>query len=148
TPRPRAGGRGPTPHGQPTNAEWGGLMYLCEALMDFDGKSWPMVGAIPGKTQMGGKLTLGYRQATALKSTPLLPAHAQVWGHEFHRSQWIAPELPNLLTLKGLSSQTHPYGEGWGHAHLHGSYLHLHWGDQPWIARRFVAQCERWGGVV
>lgn len=140
----REGVRGAIAQGMPTYGECGGFMYLCEALVDFEGKSWPMVGAIPGKTQMGGKLTLGYRQAIALQSTPLLAAQAQIWGHEFHRSQWIAPIAPNLLHNKGLSNQAPAYGEGWGNHQIHGSYLHLHWGDQPSIAQRFVETCRTW----
>jgi len=137
----REGVRGAIAQGMPTYGECGGFMYLCEALVDFEGQSWPMVGAIPGKTQMGGKLTLGYRQATALQSTPLLAAQTQIWGHEFHRSQWIAPIAPHLFTLKGLSYQTPPYPEGWGNGQIHGSYLHLHWGGKEDVAQRFVEQC-------
>ena len=38
--------------GIPTIAECGGLMYLCEQIIDFDGNSWPMVGILPTHAQM------------------------------------------------------------------------------------------------
>ncbi|MFO0053662.1 MAG: cobyrinate a,c-diamide synthase, partial [Dolichospermum sp.] len=43
--------------GIPTIAECGGLMYLCEQIIDFDGKTWPMVGILPTLAQMDKKLT-------------------------------------------------------------------------------------------
>ena len=58
--------------GIPTYAECGGLMYLSNTLIDFEGKSWPMVGSIPQTVKMGSKLALGYRTAEALQNGPLL----------------------------------------------------------------------------
>ncbi|MBD3562478.1 cobyrinate a,c-diamide synthase, partial [Planktothrix sp. FACHB-1355] len=98
--------------GMPTYAECGGLMYLCEQIVDFDRKSWPMVEVLPTIAVMGSHLTLGYRQATALQHTPLLPAGATVWGHEFHRSSLsVAPTNP-LFELRGYNSPSLPTSEG------------------------------------
>ena len=33
--------------GMPVYDECGGLMYLCEEIIDFEGKRWPVVGVIP-----------------------------------------------------------------------------------------------------
>lgn len=51
--------------GIPVYGECGGLMYLSQAIVDFDGQRWPMVGALPTAAQMGSRLTLGYRRAIA-----------------------------------------------------------------------------------
>ncbi|MEO1400569.1 MAG: cobyrinate a,c-diamide synthase [Cyanobacteria bacterium J06635_1] len=129
--------------GMPTYAECGGLMYLCENLTDFDGQTWPMVGVLPTVVEMTGKLSLGYRRATALNETPLLPAGQQVIGHEFHRSA-LSGDLPQpVYRAQRYSAPTGEKPEGWQVANLHASYIHLHWGGRPEMARRFVAQCEQ-----
>jgi len=126
--------------GMPTYAECGGLMYLCEQITDFDNQSWSMVGVLPTTTVMGKRLTLGYRQATALQESPLLPVGEMVWGHEFHRSQLTAmPEKP-LFEIRGYQ-QTQATFEGWQLHQLHASYVHLHWGGCPQIPARFLQRC-------
>src|ERR671933_502001 len=126
--------------GMPTYAECGGLMYLCEQIKDFEGKSWSMVGVLPTTTVMGKRLTVGYRQATALQESPLLSAGARVWGHEFHHSQLTAmPEKP-LFEIRGYDQrgQGKAASEGWQVHQLHASYVHLHWGRRPEIPVQFL----------
>ncbi len=126
--------------GMPTYAECGGLMYLCKQITDFENQSWSMVGVLPTTTVMGKRLTLGYRQATALQESPLLPVGATVWGHEFHRSQLtVMPEKP-LFEIRGYE-QVQATFEGWQLHQLHASYVHLHWGGCPEIPTRFLQQC-------
>jgi cobyrinic acid a,c-diamide synthase len=134
--------------GMPTYAECGGLMYLCQQITNFEGKSWSMVGVLPTTTVMGKRLTVGYRQATALQDSPLLPASATVWGHEFHHSQLTAiPEKP-LFEMRGITStgQGKAATEGWRVHQLHASYVHLHWGGRPEIPARFLQCCYARGG--
>ncbi|MGB5634895.1 MAG: cobyrinate a,c-diamide synthase [Waterburya sp.] len=73
--------------GIPTYAECGGLMYLCEQLIDLEKQTWSMVGVIPSNVSMEARLTLGYRQAIAIQDSSLISAQQTVRGHEFHRSQ-------------------------------------------------------------
>lgn len=133
--------------GTPTYAECGGLMYLCQTLQDLQGKSHPMVGALPPKVMMGAKLTLGYRQATALQNTPLLSKGMQLWGHEFHHSRLNQISEAPLYALSRYSSSSERSQEGWGHTSLHASYVHLHWGTHPEIPQRFVAQAAQSSAV-
>lgn len=73
--------------GLPTYAECGGYMYLSQAIVDFEGQSYPMVGLIPAKSQMEKKLQrVGYVTATALRDTLLAPKGTALKGHEFHFS--------------------------------------------------------------
>ncbi len=124
--------------GMPTYAECGGLMYLCEFLVDFAGKSWPMVGVLPTSTIVSKGLTLGYRQAIALRDSPLLRTAEVVRGHEFHRSQLTkAPKEP-LYRTKGYDSRGQAGTEGWQLYQLHASYIHLHWGGLPSIIAQFL----------
>lgn len=128
--------------GMPTYAECGGLMYLCQEIVDFAGNAWPMVGILPTTAVMGKQLTLGYRQAVALHHTPLLPARARVWGHEFHRSRLTQSSPAPLWQLQGLSPGGLPTPEGWQAPWLHASYLHLHWGATGALPQRFVNHCQ------
>ncbi|MEW6493286.1 MAG: cobyrinate a,c-diamide synthase [Cyanobacteriota bacterium] len=127
--------------GIPTYAECGGLMYLGEQITDFEEQSWPMVGVLPTTTVMGKRLTVGYRQATALHNSPLLPAGTIVWGHEFHHSQQTAmPEKP-LFEIQGYDKGKISH-EGWQMHQLHASYVHLHWGARPEIPAQFLKSCN------
>ncbi|MFB2833661.1 cobyrinate a,c-diamide synthase [Floridanema evergladense] len=127
--------------GTPTYAECGGLMYLCEEIIDFSGNSYPMLGILPTKAEMGSHLTLGYRQATALQDSPIIPAGTTIWGHEFHRSSLSkTPEKP-LFKVKGFSANL-VNEEGWKLYNIHASYIHLHFGDRPKIPTRFLQQCR------
>ncbi|MCL1472828.1 cobyrinate a,c-diamide synthase [Argonema antarcticum] len=128
--------------GMPTYAECGGLMYLCEQIVDFNGQSWPMVGVLPTTAVMGERLTLGYRQATALQDTPLLPAGATVWGHEFHRSSLSKAPATPLFEVRGYNSQSVPTQEGWQLQQVHASYVHLHFAGSPQIPSRFLQHCS------
>jgi cobyrinic acid a,c-diamide synthase len=127
--------------GLPTYAECGGLMYLCQQIVDFDAKSYPMVGVIPTAAVMGKRLTLGYRQATALQTTPLVQVGDRFWGHEFHRSALLAGPTSPLLGLQGYDSGLEFPAEGWHPYRVHASYAHVHFGAQQHLAQRFLASC-------
>lgn len=130
--------------GLPTYAECGGLMYLCEALQDFEGQRWPMVGVLPTVAHMAG-LTLGYRRAIAQRDTPLLRAGESICGHEFHHSNLQPEPTEALYHLWGNDlPEGEARGEGWGGNTLHASYVHLHWGAHPELAARFIRQGLDW----
>jgi cobyrinic acid a,c-diamide synthase len=121
----------------PIYAECGGLMYLSEAIVDFAGNKFAMVGAIPTQTIMTDKLTLGYRCGQALAPHTWLPSDRLVWGHEFHRScQTVASDRP-LYQLTNYAGQDLGK-EGWGRHNLWASYVHLHWGTNPSIAAGLI----------
>ncbi len=127
--------------GMPTYAECGGLMYLSQQIVDFNGQPWSMVGAIPTTAIMGSRLTLGYRQATALQDSPLLSASWVVWGHEFHRSHLSEIPTKPLFETRGYNARSSPTLEGWHLYNIHASYIHLHFGGHPEIAVRFLQHC-------
>ncbi|MBD2138112.1 cobyrinate a,c-diamide synthase [Anabaena sp. FACHB-1237] len=134
--------------GIPTIAECGGLMYLCENIIDFDGKSWPMVGILPTSAQMDKKLTLGYRRAVILENTWLLNTgnngnnNNYIYGHEFHRSHVINNcEKPLFNTYRYDNSENTGF-EGWNLPNVHASYIHQHWGESLEIPQRFLETCR------
>ncbi|MBD1828768.1 cobyrinate a,c-diamide synthase [Microcoleus vaginatus GB1-A2] len=129
--------------GMPTYAECGGLMYLCDSIVDFDGNSWPGVGVLKTAAAMGKRLTLGYREAVAVRDSSVLTALDEVWGHEFHRSHLtVEPSNPVYHSWRyGKRGEVEAVAEGWGVCQVHASYLHLHWGARPDIPARFLQQC-------
>ncbi|ACK64528.1 cobyrinic acid a,c-diamide synthase [Rippkaea orientalis PCC 8801] len=127
--------------GIPTYAECGGLMYLCDQLIDFQGQTWPMVGILPTTAMMGSQLTLGYRQATALENTPLLNKGTTLWGHEFHRSSLSNPPLKPLFSLTSWHYSPFIQTEGWVNFQVHASYIHLHFAGCPSVAKKFFSHC-------
>ena len=129
--------------GMPTYAECGGLMYLCDSIVDFDGNSWQGVGVLETSAAMGKRLTLGYREAVAVRDSSVLTAFDEVWGHEFHRSHLtVEPINPVYHSWRyGKRGEVEAVAEGWGVCQLHASYLHLHWGARRDIPARFLQQC-------
>jgi cobyrinic acid a,c-diamide synthase len=118
--------------GRPVLAECGGLLYLCDEL---DGHE--MCGAIGARATMTGRLSLGYRAATAMTATPWLRAGERVRGHEFHYSQLqqTGTAGPAAWTLSARGT-TRPEGVAAGG--LQASYLHVHWAAHPHVALRFA----------
>lgn len=128
--------------GMPTYAECGGLMYLCNQVIDFQKNAWPMVGLLPTIAVMGKKLTLGYRKVEALQEGVMMPKGTIAWGHEFHRSHLTdRPTHPLFAIDTSLVSHLPSQTEGWHLPNLHASYVHLHWGANPNLPARFVEQC-------
>ena len=130
--------------GMPTYAECGGLMYLCQKLIDLNDRTWTMVGVIPSTVTMQAKLTLGYRQAIALQDSPLIQTKQTVRGHEFHRSKLTVDSTEPLWQLQGFHSFSPQLNEGWKIWGLHASYLHLHWGEAKFLAERFINSCRNY----
>ncbi|MGF1540329.1 MAG: cobyrinate a,c-diamide synthase [Pleurocapsa sp.] len=122
----------------PTYAECGGLMYLCDRLIDLEEQTWSMVGVIPTTAVMTPKLTLGYRQANALQNSSLIAAGQTVQGHEFHRSQLASLPTKSLWQMQGFHSSSPVIFEGWKLRQLHASYLHLHFGKYRFLAEQFI----------
>ena len=127
----------------PTYAECGGLMYLCEQIVDFADQSHSMVGILPTTAKMGKKLTLGYRQATMMQNSPMMNKGDRAWGHEFHRSTLTHESDQPLFNLEGYHSGIPLRSEGWQCYQVHASYTHLHFGAQPEFLKRFLHQCSQ-----
>ena len=133
----------------PVYAECGGLMYLCDRLIDLQGKSWNMLGIIPTTAIMSSRLTLGYRQAFPLNDSSLIATTGckpctptTLWGHEFHRSQLADISPQPLWKLKGCSVRSKTVREGWRINNVHASYLHLHFGESKFLLKRWLNYCR------
>jgi cobyrinic acid a,c-diamide synthase len=122
--------------GMPIVAECAGLLWLGGSLDDR-----PQCAVLPARARMTGKLTLGYREATALRDTPLMTAGTRVRAHEFHHtvsepSGWPPHDRgPGYGPAWELADGTR---HGWAGPSLLASYLHLHWAGVPHAAARLV----------
>ncbi|MFI7420501.1 cobyrinate a,c-diamide synthase [Nonomuraea sp. NPDC049684] len=110
----------------PIAAECAGLLYLCDEL---DGQR--MCGRVPGRARMTSRLTLGYRDAVALRRSPLTRTGERLRGHEFHRTAVTYAGEP-LFRWDGGH-------DGYGDPGVTASYLHLHWAGAPRLAQRLVS---------
>ena len=128
----------------PVYAECGGLMYLGKSLSDLEGVQFPMVGAIPVVSTMDGRrLHLGYREIESQDDGPLLRQGERARGHEFHWSVLEQPPDPGQSVYKVLDQDGRP--EGFRAGSVWASYIHVHLGSKPSLARRFVEVCSRDG---
>jgi len=79
--------------GLPVYAECGGLMYLGRSL-DIEGRSYPMVGALPMDFQLEKKPQgHGYTKLQVLEINPFYPVGITLRGHEFHYSRVTQSDL-------------------------------------------------------
>jgi cobyrinic acid a,c-diamide synthase len=118
--------------GRPVLAECGGLLFLGEQL---DGHE--MCGVLPARAAMGGRLSLGYREASAATATPWMAAGDAVRGHEFHYSQVsVGADAPPAWTLLARGEQR---PDGIARGGVQAGYLHVHWAAYPELAWRFAS---------
>ncbi|MCK8826481.1 hydrogenobyrinic acid a,c-diamide synthase (glutamine-hydrolyzing) [Natroniella acetigena] len=135
--------------GLPIYAECGGLMYLTEQIINFAQESFPMVGLIPAQVEMQDRLqAMGYVKAKACQDNLLLKAGEEVKGHEFHYSKLInlVDELDYSYQLFGGKGEDGRL-EGLVMDNLLASYLHLHFGSNLQVARRFLDNCQAYKEV-
>jgi cobyrinic acid a,c-diamide synthase len=127
--------------GIPVYAECGGLMYLCDHLVDFEGRSHNMVGIVPATATMTPKLTLGYRRARIVGDRICLRQERPIWGHEFHRSQLDRPSPQPLYQFLARKNHEAIALEGWHTYEVYASYLHLHFGEYSGLVKQFLSRC-------
>jgi cobyrinic acid a,c-diamide synthase len=129
--------------GLPIYAECGGLMYLTQAIVAGDGGRHEMAGLLPGRCVMSDRLTLGYRLARSAADSWLLEEGEVLRGHEFHYSVWVdrPDDVPPAYFLLPRSGAGDPRPEGARIGSLWASYVHVHFGAKPELARRFVNAC-------
>jgi cobyrinic acid a,c-diamide synthase len=123
--------------GAPVIAECAGLLYLSRSL---DGH--PMCGVLDADGEMTSRLTLGYRDAVAVTSSPLGPAGTRAHGHEFHRTAVRSPgQAANAWRWTAYGTDV---TEGFVRGRVHASYLHTHWNGVPGAAARITGAAREY----
>jgi len=128
--------------GKPIYAECGGLMYLAEAIEDLDGVTHRMVGLLPATVRMRPRrLTLGYTSVLLTGDAPIGGAGTTARGHEFHYSS-LDPVPDSVSRVYQVSQRRGgERAEGYLIGRTLMSYVHLHFGSNPDLARSFVRAC-------
>ncbi|MCP4353440.1 MAG: cobyrinate a,c-diamide synthase [Desulfobacterales bacterium] len=130
--------------GMPIYGECGGFMYLCSGIIDIKGSGFPMAGCFPFTCIMQDKLrALGYREITLMQKTLLGDPGEIFRGHEFHYSE-MDNDFGNVQTVYEASDRegVEKKVQGYQVNQTLGSYVHLHFGNNPNAAENFVRCCR------
>jgi cobyrinic acid a,c-diamide synthase len=124
----------------PVYAECGGFMYLTRAIVDAEGRSWPMGGIFPTSARMQKRLAkLGYIEVENCEAEGWLAPGECARGHEFRYS--IIDPMPETICRVYREP-----AEGYRVRSVLGSYVHLHFLSCPSSAEKFVHDCAHWRG--
>lgn len=107
--------------GKPMLAECGGLMACCETLVDKSGDSHRLLGLMPGRAEMAGKL-----QALGLQSLSM--EQGDLRGHTYHHSRLDTDWAPTARTRKLAGTEAEPV---FCHNGLVASYFHGYFPSAP-----------------
>jgi cobyrinic acid a,c-diamide synthase len=126
--------------GGPVYAECGGLMILCDALVDLDGRRHEMTGLVPATSVMRrDRLSLGYVEVETLRDTLVADAGERYRAQTFHHSVLEDASFTPALKLyhDGRASL-----DGCAERNLFATYVHAHFAARPALAERFVERCR------
>ena len=128
--------------GLPVYAECGGFMYLGEGLL-MDGKTYPMVGALPIKFILGERPQAhGYTVLEVDRPNPYYPVGEVLKGHEFHYSRAVMTneEDVNFVFKVSRGHGVDGQRDGLCKKNLLATYTHIHAaGDPRWATSVFRA---------
>jgi len=139
--------RSASAEGMPIYGECGGMMYLAQTLEDMQGNSYPMVGALKGKSHMTNRLQhFGYVDVV-VEEAGIFPAGARLKGHEFHRAttQWQS-EQPLIYRVEkafNFSGSSRGWNCGAQSKFTLGAYAHVHFVSAPEVLTHWVAVMEK-----
>jgi cobyrinic acid a,c-diamide synthase len=98
------------------------MMALADAIVDKDGRSWPMAGVLPGDARMQARLAGLGPQALATKA-------GEMRGHTFHYSRLETATAPAAWTVKHTNGAQ---GEAvYRVGSLTASYFHAFFASNP-----------------
>lgn len=124
--------------GKPVIAECGGFMYLTHSISSESGRSFPMVGALPGDCIKGDRLrNFGYVTLEPAYDSLLFRKGQTVPAHEFHYWQCSQPgDAFNAVKRDGRCWVT-----GYASPTIYAGFPHLYFWADPEISKRFVQKC-------
>jgi cobyrinic acid a,c-diamide synthase len=127
-------------HGVPIYAESGGLHLCARSLHTSDGNVHDMASLVPVDIALeAGSCHTGYRDLRVASDTILGNPGTAVRGHEFHYSRLLSGTRGLQPAYSMHDADGEPLGsEGWATPTLLASFVHLHFGQDPALAARFV----------
>jgi len=132
--------------GCPIYAECGGLMFLGKEIVDLTGARFPMAGVFPFSSRVLRRFrALGYREVRLREDGPLGTKGTAARGHEFHYSDISGKETEILKRAYEVTGRRGKQGavEGYRIHNTLASYIHLHFGSNPEVAKNWIAFCVR-----
>ena len=104
-------------------AECGGMMYLCDKIIDSKANPYPMVGILSQVASMEEmKLKLGYRKVMVNDET--------YFGHEFHYSKLVNAQkelsIGEIYSARNKKMDTILFKKN----NVIASYVHFYWGEK------------------
>ncbi|MGB9082833.1 MAG: cobyrinate a,c-diamide synthase [Desulfuromonadaceae bacterium] len=129
---------------KPVYAECGGFVYLTEGLYPSeDQPAAEFAGIFPVRCLMlPRRKALGYREVKLTEDVAIGAAGTVVRGHEFHYSEigTMPEEVERCyrVSRQGIILAA----EGFRIRNCLASYIHLHFGSNTEIARKFVTECR------
>ena len=134
--------------GLPTLAECGGFMYLHDSMEDMNGVSYPVVGAIEGRSYKTEHLNrFGYIELTSLTDNILADKDVKIRGHEFHYfdSTACGDGFRANKPLRKKNWECINVGEkGSRFENLAAGYPHLYYYSNPDVAYNFLVRASEY----
>ena len=133
--------------GMPIYAECGGLMYLMDKLVDFDGNEFPMTGIFPGIVRMGEGLRMfGYHHIESIHSNIISRKGDKIRGHIFHWSYVENMPKTAISAFKVFKEGREEKFQldGFSKGNTLASYVHVHFGSGSSWAKRFIDSLSRY----
>lgn len=130
--------------GLPYVAECGGLMYLCDTLVDLEGEKHKMLGWLEGQTSMEKRLQrFGYAKLTLLEDGIYGKKGDTIKVHEFHRSKAkihakSVYQLEKIRNNEVIKTWTCGFNKKNGIA----AYAHKHFASNMAFGHHFVKTCR------
>ncbi len=124
--------------GKPLYAECGGMMYLSKGIRDFENRFFAMAGVFPFETRMTKRPRLGYREILLKEDCIIGSRGERCRGHEFHYSEIRDSASGQVYALCDNRGKVLP-AEGFRYKNTLASYVHIHFGSNPYIAEQFTA---------
>ncbi len=124
--------------------ECGGMMYLLETLIDFEGGSYKMSGVLPGASQMTKKRQgLGYVDVRSTNDNILCKRGETFRGHIFHWStlKEVSESTTFAYEVSRPGGGTRP--DGIFRDNVLASYTHVHFAGKPCMAMRLLTSARR-----
>ncbi len=131
-------------HGVPIYAECGGALYIARSLETHDGVEHAMAGLVDADLSVRGERGRDrYREVIMAEDSLLGTRGTRLRGHEFHVTEHRGGGESHGHAYSAHDCDGEPLGcEGWAGQNLVASLVHLHFGQDPDLAPRFVAVAQ------
>ena len=124
--------------------ECGGMMYLLERLIDFEGSSYKMGGILQGASQMTKKRQdLGYVEVKSINNNVLCKRGETFRGHVFHWSTLKDMPESTVFAYEVSKPGEDAKPDGIFRDNVLASYTHVHFAGNPRMAVRLLTSAKR-----